>query len=139
MEVMPRTLHKRTNYFGRFIKKRRTELSLFQKDVAKALGVTAPEFVGAIENGSRMPNFERLPDLAKVLKLSVIEIMQMAFTDIYPSLVPYLSDTAGEGEGPALHIGRKIYQLPRTERQTIIKMVNELHVKIETEPVRKKA
>jgi transcriptional regulator with XRE-family HTH domain len=136
---MPRTLHKRTNYFGRFIRKRRSELSLYQRDIAKALGVTAPEFVGAIENGSRMPNFERLPDLAKILKLPVIEVMQMAFTDVYPSLVPYLSDTAGEDDGPALRIGRKIYTLPRAQRQTIVKMVDELHVKTEAEPIQKKA
>ena len=112
---MPRTLGKHTNHFGPFIRQRRRELSLTQREVAAALKVSAPEFVGMIESGLRKPNFERLPALAEVLQVPVLEMIQMAFADVYPSLVGYLTQEQTAQTAKANRLGQKLYALIRRE------------------------
>ena len=124
---MPRTMEKRTNYFGPYIKKLRHKSGLTQRQVAEALDVSSPEFVGMIESGLRKPNFERLPALAKVLEVSVLEMIQMAFADVYPSLVPYLTYEQSTQGLKASRMGEKLYALDSSIRQPIIKMINKFY------------
>jgi transcriptional regulator with XRE-family HTH domain len=124
---MPRTLGKHTNHFGLFIRRRRRELSLTQREVAAALKVSAPEFVGMIEAGIRKPNFERLPALAEVLKVSTLEMIQLAFADVYPSLVGYLTSEQTAQTAKANRMGQKLYALAPSIRQPIIKMIDKFY------------
>lgn len=124
---MPRTLGKHTNHFGPFIRQRRRELSLTQREVAAALKVSAPEFVGMIESGLRKPNFERLPALAEVLQVPILEMIQMAFADVYPSLVGYLTQEQTAQTAKANRLGQKLYALPQPIRQPIIKMIDKFY------------
>jgi len=124
---MPRTLGKHTNHFGPFIRKRRRELSLTQREVAAARKVSAPEFVGMIEAGLRKPNFERLPALAEVLQVPVLDMIQMAFADVYPSLIGYLTNEQTAQSAKASRMGQKLYALAPAIRQPIIKMIDKFY------------
>ncbi|RLA87999.1 MAG: hypothetical protein DRG20_06730 [Deltaproteobacteria bacterium] len=59
---------------GEFLRKRRQELGLTQKQVAEALGYSFPNFISMIENGYKVP-LKRYKDFAKVLKLDERETL----------------------------------------------------------------
>lgn len=54
--------------FGEFIRARRRELGLTQREVAEALGFRSVAFLSDIETGHRKPSRHWMPELARVLK-----------------------------------------------------------------------
>ncbi|MCL2235166.1 MAG: helix-turn-helix domain-containing protein [Defluviitaleaceae bacterium] len=60
---------------GDFIKSKRKELKLTQTHIADELGVTA-QAVSKWERGENMPDVGFIPDIAKMLKVSIEEILQ---------------------------------------------------------------
>lgn len=111
---------------------RRTELGLTQREVAEALGLQAKEFVGFIERGTRQPNYERLPALAKILETSVVTLFQLVIWDSYPNLAKLIF---GKKAQPihVVHLKsevstvRKLNALPLDSKQVITKMINDLY------------
>jgi len=84
--------------FGEYLKHKRDEKQISLREVARALGVSAP-FLSDVENNRRGPlTEERLADLAKVLNLNENEKAEMY--DIVgkqkgllaPDLNPYVND-----------------------------------------------
>jgi transcriptional regulator with XRE-family HTH domain len=57
--------------FGHFVRERRRQCGLTQRDVAQALGLKSIAFLSDIEAGNRKPAHYLLPALARVLKTDV--------------------------------------------------------------------
>lgn len=67
------------------LRRRRCELDLRQADVARACDLTAVA-VCLIENGQRMPDFDRLPRFAEVLGLDLADLYDRALLERAPVL-----------------------------------------------------
>jgi transcriptional regulator with XRE-family HTH domain len=137
---------KRANELGKFIRGRRLDLNLFQRDIADALG-SGPEFIGMIEKGTRQPNFERLPALARVLRVPTFILAKLAFTDVYPKLANSMFRNKHEFlKRASIHpeirdAATKLQALPDNVRMSIVEMIDKLYEQAMEEPqqVRKRA
>lgn len=65
---IPKTLGERIKYY-------REQRDLYQVNLADIVGVTTG-YVGAIEQGVRLPSLKLLKKMAKVLKVSLAELLQ---------------------------------------------------------------
>ena len=72
------------------LRRRRCELDLRQADVARACGLTHTA-ICLIENGQRMPDFDRLPQLAEALGLDLDDLFDRALQERAPVLYDALN------------------------------------------------
>lgn len=96
-----------------------------QRDVARAMGMKSEDFIGMVEAGIRRLDVERLPDLAKVLRLPLPLLTQMHFTEVYGGKpeTQWLVDLL---YGIDQDIARKITILDGEARQTVKLMIDLL-------------
>ena len=69
---------------GEVIRERRTELRMSQSDVAKLIKTKAPEYIGMIENGTRSLELNKIPSLARALKLNEQDLTKLALYNAHP-------------------------------------------------------
>ena len=122
------------NSFGNFIRRRRQDLGLYQREIAQHVGIGRPEFVGFVEMGTRQFDLDRLPRLAEILQVNLAELTKLAMEEKYPALAAALfSDPsafrkgAKRGSAEGSEFQQKVNELERPLRQTIIQMVNGLY------------
>ena len=80
--------------FGDFIRTRRTQLGLTQRQVAQSVGVT-PECITLIEAGRRQPELERVPRLADALQTDRQALCRLALECRAPVFYYELVGTPG--------------------------------------------
>lgn len=119
----------KTNHLGAFVLKRRTELGLTQREVAKALKLASVEFIGLVERGSRQPHYERLPALAKVLDTTLHHLFELAIRDACPVMARVLF---GVPPPPALQprtlgLLLKIEALDPSGHRRVVCFINKLY------------
>ena len=85
---------------GNIIKERRIRLGLSQKELAEALGYQDRSAVSRLESGERQVAAEQLPELARILKCTVSELLEQKETqpidDRISMLFEQLSDAKKE-------------------------------------------
>lgn len=72
------------------IRKRRQELGITQNDIAKAVGVTSPDFICLVEKGVRRLDLDRIPTLAELLRVDPAELCALALGEQFPMLAQTL-------------------------------------------------
>ncbi len=75
------------------LKHRRQELSLLQPDIARAIGVKSADFISLVESDQRSMDLNRIPALARVLKLNAKDLVLLAIHEQWPEAAVVL--TAG--------------------------------------------
>lgn len=68
---------------AKLLKARRLELGLDQKDIAKKLGYTSPQFISNWERGMSTPPAKKIKRLAQILELDpeiIYEEMEKSFS-----------------------------------------------------------
>lgn len=78
---------------GEVLKHRRKELDLLQPDIARAIGVKSADFISLVESGRRSMDLNRIPALARVLKLNAKDLLLLAIYEQWPEAAVVL--TAG--------------------------------------------
>lgn len=76
----------RTSCFGSVIRARRQHLGKSQGDIARAIEVSSPEFVGMLEAGQRPVPLDRVPALAAALELDSPSLCRLALSERHPVL-----------------------------------------------------
>ncbi|MCB0391408.1 MAG: helix-turn-helix domain-containing protein [Bdellovibrionales bacterium] len=66
---------------GIYFKKRREKLGLQQKDVAKALGYTSPQFISNMERGLSLPPLKKIKKLIKLYELPPEEVLKIIMSE----------------------------------------------------------
>jgi len=102
------------NPFGTFVRTRRRELGMTQRQVAQAVGVT-PEAITLIEAGRRQPELERVPALADALETDRQTLCRLALETrapaFYYELVGHalldLLEEDGHGEKVLIELDRQ--------------------------------
>lgn len=111
------------------IRGRRTELDLKQADVARAVGVGSPDYISMLESGNRQLDLDRVPALAKVLKLDPRELTSLALLEQFPiaaaALGGRLSRRASE-ESKTDEISIMLEQLDPLSRKTVKSLVSRM-------------
>ncbi len=77
--------------FGRFIRARRIELRVTQRDIAVALGIHSADFVSLVELGRRRFDLNRIPTLASTLEVDAAELCRLALEDWQPQFFAALT------------------------------------------------
>lgn len=72
-------------YISNFIRQRRLQLGLTQKEVAQILGVTA-DYISLLESGERRLDLDRIPRLADALDAERGNVCAWALLDRCPQL-----------------------------------------------------
>jgi transcriptional regulator with XRE-family HTH domain len=72
-------------YISNFIRQRRLQLGLTQKEVAQMIGVTA-DFISLLESGERRLDLDRIPRLADALDAERFDLCASALRDRCPRL-----------------------------------------------------
>jgi transcriptional regulator with XRE-family HTH domain len=72
-------------YISNFIRRRRLELGLTQREVAQILDVT-PDFISLLESGERRLDLDRIPRLADALSAERGDLCAWALLDRCPAL-----------------------------------------------------
>jgi transcriptional regulator with XRE-family HTH domain len=73
------------------LRQRRLELGLTQRQVADALGIKSPDFICLVEKGRKRLELDRVPQLARVLTLDVIEVCRQALKERAPAFAAALT------------------------------------------------
>jgi transcriptional regulator with XRE-family HTH domain len=73
------------------LRQRRLELGLTQRQVADALGIKSPDFICLVEKGRKRLELDRIPQLAQVLTLDVLEVCRQALEERAPALAAALA------------------------------------------------
>lgn len=73
------------------LKHRRLELGLLQPDIAKAIGLKSADFISLVESGQRSIDLNRIPALARVLKLNAKDLVLMAIHEQWPEAAVVLT------------------------------------------------
>ncbi len=60
------------------LKRRRQELGLLQPDIARAIGLKSADFISLVESGQRSIDLNRIPALARILKLNAKDLVLTA-------------------------------------------------------------
>jgi transcriptional regulator with XRE-family HTH domain len=71
--------------FGAIVRQRREELGASQGQIAKAVGISSPEFIGMMEAGSRPVPLDRVPALADALQLDRSDLCKAALAERHPT------------------------------------------------------
>jgi transcriptional regulator with XRE-family HTH domain len=79
------------------LKHRRQELGLRQPDIAKAIGVKSADFISLVESGQRSMDLDRVPALARILKLNTKDLVMVAIREQWPEAAIVLSGRTGPG------------------------------------------
>lgn len=111
------------------LRKRRDALGLTQLDVARAVGVTSPDFISLVEKGIRNLDLDRVPRLAEVLRVDSPELCRIALEEQYPLLAHALLQTPARRRQPiseADAAAEKLKLLPRNLRIMAINMIDAL-------------
>ncbi|MGC2321034.1 MAG: helix-turn-helix transcriptional regulator [Terriglobales bacterium] len=72
------------------LKHRRQELGLLQPDIARAIGVKSADFISLVESGQRSMDLNRIPALARVLKLNAKDLVLLAIQEQWPEAAAVL-------------------------------------------------
>lgn len=79
--------------FAETIRNRRLELGRTQREVACAVGIASPDFIGLVESGKRRLDLDRVPALAKVLEVDPGPLCRQALAERAPRLAAQLFGT----------------------------------------------
>ena len=112
------------------LKDRRQQLGLLQPDIARAIGVKSGDFISLVESGQRSMDLNRIPALARVLKLNAKNLVLMAIHDQWPEAAAVL--TAGRAS-PGLktlseeaELASKLSRLSPDSKRLIFTVVDHL-------------
>ena len=72
--------------FGRFLKAKREEAGLSQGDIAKAMGLTTPQYISNVERGIAKPSLRLLRSYRSLAKISKTQLIEFLVAD-YKSLL----------------------------------------------------
>jgi len=75
---------KSLNTVSDVLKHHRQELGLLQPDIARAIGVKSADFISLVESGQRSMDLNRIPALARVLKLNAKDLVLLAIHEQWP-------------------------------------------------------
>jgi transcriptional regulator with XRE-family HTH domain len=73
------------------LKHRRQELGLLQPDIARAIGLKSADFISLVESGQRSVDLNRIPALARILKLNAKDLVLMAIHEQWPEAAVVLT------------------------------------------------
>jgi transcriptional regulator with XRE-family HTH domain len=73
------------------LKHRRQELGLRQPDIARAIGLKSADFISLVESGQRSIDLNRIPALARILKLNAKDLVLMAIHEQWPEAAVVLT------------------------------------------------
>jgi transcriptional regulator with XRE-family HTH domain len=77
------------------LKNRRKELGLTQQDIAAALRIRSPEFIGLVERGSRGLDLNRIPALAAILNVKADRLVETYINEVAPEAYKALVGRTG--------------------------------------------
>jgi transcriptional regulator with XRE-family HTH domain len=112
------------------LKRRRQELGLLQPDIARAIGVKSADFISLVESGQRSIDLNRIPALARILKLNAKDLVLMAIHEQWPEAAVVLTSgrtnrgletLSEEGE-----LASKLSRLSAESRQIILSLTDRM-------------
>jgi transcriptional regulator with XRE-family HTH domain len=121
---------KSLNTVSEVLKHHRQELGLLQPDIAKAIGVKSADFISLVESGQRSMDLNRIPALARVLKLNAKGLVLLAIHEQWPEAAavlkagrtsPGLKTLSEEAE-----LASKISRLSLESKRLIFSLVDHL-------------
>jgi len=130
MGLSAKVAGKSLNMVSEVLKHRRQELGLLQPDIARAIGVKSADFISLVESGQRSMDLNRIPALARVLKLNAKDLLLLAIHEQWPEAATVL--TAGRSS-PGLktlseeaELAGKLSRLSLETRRLIFSLVEHL-------------
>jgi len=112
------------------LKHRRQELGLLQPDIARAIGLKSADFISLVESGQRSIDLNRIPALARILKLNAKDLVMMAIHEQWPEAATVLtSGRASRGLGTLseeAELASKLSRLPAESRQIILNLTDRM-------------
>lgn len=91
------------NNFHAYLRKRRIQLGITQKDLGKALGYTSNAFICSVEKQNAEYPADRIPLLIKKLKINDLEqlglVQDAMLSDLSKSFSEYLDEVGLNGKG----------------------------------------
>jgi transcriptional regulator with XRE-family HTH domain len=112
------------------LKSRRRELGLLQPDIARAIGLKSADFISLVESGQRSIDLNRIPALARVLKLSAKDLILMAIHEQWPEAAVVLtSGRTGRGLNTLSEEGElasKFSRLSVESRQLVSSLIDHM-------------
>lgn len=99
--------------YGTALRKRRAELGLRQRYVAKEAGI-AEDYLSQIERGIRAPSSELLEKLARILRVPVA-YLQLEAEPVNPNLSPETRAAVEDAKKVAAELLRRIDLLQREQ------------------------
>lgn len=124
---------------AQFIRKRREELGLTQAQVAQAIGIRSPEFIGLVENGLRCIDLDRVPKLSDALQTDRGDLCRLALSEQAPIIYAVLfgspveiSPRTTKGGKKSMSLTQetydflqKFYMLPSHVRNNLVNLVDQ--------------
>jgi transcriptional regulator with XRE-family HTH domain len=74
---------------GCFIKKRRKEINMSRRDLAKKLGYQWPNFIGMLETGAAKFPVESWARYADALEVPRGKFLRLVLEEVFPDMLPY--------------------------------------------------
>ncbi len=117
------------------IRRQREHVGKTQSEVARALGLASPEYIGLVERGERNLDLNRIPRLATALGLDPSELCQMYVLAIAPEAhdamfsASMASSTGANGTRTrqvptsVLRTARLLERLPSAVREHILALI----------------
>lgn len=106
------------------ILRRRKELNLSQRDVARAMGMNSLDYIGMVESGIRRLDLERLKKISEVLELPLEKLVELHFRELYEKPeTRWLIDLLF---GEHLDLARRINKLPAENQRGLKYMLEAL-------------
>ena len=121
---------KRLTTVSEVLKHRRQELGLLQPDIARAIGVKSADFISLVESGQRSMDLNRIPALARVLKLNAKDLVLLAIHEQWPEAAAVL--TAGRTSSglktlsEEAELAGRLSRLSAESRRLIFSLVDHL-------------
>lgn len=117
------------NTLGQMLRRRRRQLDLTQKEVARRIKVSAP-YVGSLESGRRHPSHKILARLATVLGLDKYELFLIAYPIARSILRPATANPLSAWEQFKNDDGlRRRYSITKPEMEMLsrVALLGEVH------------
>ena len=121
---------KRLTTVSEVLKHRRQELGLLQPDIAKAIGVKSADFISLVESGQRSMDLNRIPALARVLKLNAKDLVLLAIHEQWPEAAAVLkagrTSSGLKTLSEEAELASKLSRLSTESRRLIFSLVDHL-------------
>lgn len=112
------------------LKHRRKELGLLQPDIASAIGVKSADFISLVESGQRSMDLNRIPALARVLRLNAKDLVLTAIREQWPEAAVVLTSSRTNRGLPTLteeaELASKLSRLSAEGRHIILSLTDRM-------------